>query len=167
MIESKIHNKEIEAFWAFIARSVDSIVSCLDGLDEEDLNWRPPTENANSLYVLPTHMMGNMEEVILGILCGQSVGNRQREHEFQVVGNSSEPIKQRWKELRKKITSTLAQLPPDALDREYIHPRRGKVTGRAILIIVATHAAEHNGQAKLTRDLLFTARGRPVPYREY
>jgi hypothetical protein len=112
-------------------------------------------------------MMGNMEEVILGVFCGQSMGNRQRESEFRVTGNSSEPIKQRWKELRGKISSNLAQLPPDALDLEYIHPRRGKITGRGILILVATHAAEHNGQAKLTRDLLFTTRGRPVPYREY
>lgn len=167
MTESKILNKEIETFWTFISRSVSSIVSCLDGLGEEDLNWRPPTENANSLYVLPMHMMGNMEEVILGVLCSQGTGNRQRESEFEVAGNSSEPVKRRWVELQEKITFSLAQLPPDALDREYIHPRRGKITGRGILIVVATHAAEHNGQAKLTRDLLFTARGRPVPYREY
>lgn len=167
MAESTIPNKEIETFWTFISRSVGSIVSCLDGLGEEDLNWRPPTENANSLYVLPTHIMGNMEEVILGVLCGRSIGDRQRESEFRIAGNSSEPVKQRWKELRDKIASNLAQLPPDALDREYIHPRRGKITGRGLLILVARHAAEHNGQAKLTRDLLFTARGRPVPYREY
>ena len=167
MAESNILNKEIETFWTFISRSVDSIVSCLDGLDVKDLNWRPPTENANSLYVLPTHMMGNMEEVILGVLCNQSTGNRERESEFRVTGNSSETVKQRWEELRGIIVSNLAQLPPDALDREYIHPRRGKITGRGLLILVATHAAEHNGQAKLTRDLLFTTRGRPVPYREY
>jgi hypothetical protein len=167
MIEQKVPDKEIGIFWAFISRSVNSIVSCLDGLDEEDLNWRPPSENANSLYVLPTHMMGNVEEVLLGILCSQDVANRQRESEFRAVGNSNEPIKQKWKELREKIASSLAQLPPDALDREYVHPRRGKITGREILIIVATHAAEQNGQAKLTRDLLFTIRGRPVPKREY
>lgn len=167
MDESKIPNKEIESFWTFIKSSVSSMVSCLDGLCEEDLNWRPPTENANSLHVIPTHMMGNMEEIILGILCGQRIGNRQRESEFRVTGNSSEPVKQRWKELQEKIAFNLAQLPPDAMDQEYIHPRRGKITGHEILIIVATHAAEHNGQAKLTRDLLFTARGKPVPYREY
>jgi hypothetical protein len=33
------------------------------------------------------------------------------------------------------------------------------VTGRAILIVVARHAAEHLGQAELTRDLLRAGRG--------
>ncbi|MBN1310607.1 MAG: hypothetical protein JXB30_04240 [Anaerolineae bacterium] len=47
------------------------------------------------------------------------------------------------------------------------HPRRGQMAGRAELIIVARHAAEHMGQAELTRDLLFSARGRELPRRRY
>lgn len=159
-------DREIDSFWRAIVSSVNHIVSCLEGLGEEDLNWKP-LGNANSLYVLPNHMMSNMEETILGVLCGQRVKARQREDDFRVIGSSLEPVQQRWRELQERIASSLAQLPQGALNKEYVHPRRGKLTGRDILIVVAKHAAEHFGQAQLTRDLLFTARGRPIPYREY
>ena len=152
--------REINVFWSYIRRPVDRIVECLDGLREEDLNWKP-LENANSLYVLATHMMGNLEEVVLGVLCGEGIGSRQRDSEFRVAGSSGETAKQRWKELQGRIASSLAQLPQDALDREYDHPRRGKLSGREILLIVVAHAAEHRGQADLTLDLLTAARGRP------
>jgi hypothetical protein len=39
------------------------------------------------------------------------------------------------------------------LGATYRHPRRGAISGREILIVVARHAAEHLGQAELTRDL--------------
>ena len=158
-------DKEIDSFWRPIASSLNHLVSCLDGLNEEDLNWRP-LDNANSLCVLPNHMMSNMEETILGVLCGQSMKARQREDDFKVIGSSIEPTKQKWHELQERIASSLAQLPPGALNKEYTHPRRGKITGRDILIVVAKHAAEHVGQAELTLDLLFTARGRPLPQRD-
>ena len=159
-------DKEVEFFWRYIVRSVDGIIACLDDLNEEDLNWRP-LDNANSLYVLPNHIMSNMEETILEILCGQGPSKRTREADFKVTGSSVEPVRQKWQELQKRIAANLAGLPPDALDKEYQHPRRGKITGRDILIIVARHAAEHMGQAQLTRDMLFKVRGRPIPIREY
>jgi hypothetical protein len=62
--------------------------------------------------------------------------------------------------LRPRLAEALANLPPGALDASYSHPRRGTVTGRDILIIVARHSAEHLGQAELTRDLLRAARER-------
>ena len=38
-------------------------------------------------------------------------------------------------------------------ERAEIHPRRGVLTGREVLLIVARHATEHLGRAELTRDL--------------
>lgn len=38
------------------------------------------------------------------------------------------------------------------------HPRRGIITGRDVLIVVARHAAEHWGEAQLTPSLM-KARG--------
>ena len=158
-------DKEVDSFWRFIVSSENHIIDCLDGLDEEDLNWRP-LDNANSLYVLATHMMGNMEEVILGTLCGQKI-SRRREEEFKVVGNSAEFVRQTWREAQERISSHLAKLSQVELNKEYDHPRRGKLTGRDILIVVVRHAAEHMGHAQLTRDLLFQARGRAIPQRTY
>lgn len=156
---------EIESLWGYIRRSVDRILSCLDGLGEDDLNWRP-LENANSLYVLAVHIIANVEANILGVLCLQNIV-RHRDEEFKARGSSIEPVLERWRDVQERISSHLAQLSSHDLDREYEHPRRGRVVGRDLLITIARHAAEHVGHAELTRDLLFTARGRALPEREF
>ena len=158
--------RDIDMLWRHITRSQEHLISCLEGLSEEDINWRP-LENANSLYVLATHMMSNMNETILATLCNQPMSKRKREEDFKAVGTSVESVRKRWNELRSKIESSLALLPPDALDKEYLHPRRGRIAGREILIVVAKHAAEHFGQAELTVDLLHKARGRPLRVHEF
>jgi hypothetical protein len=158
-------DKEIESFWGYIRSSVDRIISCLDGLNEADLNWRP-LDSANSLYVLAMHTIANVESNIIGVLCLQNI-KREREKEFKARGTSVGPIRKRWREVQESIASHLAKLTSKDLDKEYKHPRRDKVTGRDILIIVARHAAEHVGHAELTRDLLYTARGRALPEREF
>ena len=157
--------KEIESLWNYIRRSIDRILSCLDGLEEDDLNWHP-IDSANSVYVLAVHMIANVEANILGVLCSQDI-IRHREEEFKARGSSVEPVRQKWLDVQERISSQLAPLSSRDLDREYEHPRRGKVTGRDLLITLARHAAEHVGHAELTRDLLFTARGRPLPEREF
>jgi uncharacterized damage-inducible protein DinB len=156
--------REIEWCWRLTVGAVDRIVACLNGLTEEDLNWRP-VENANSLFVLATHTMANVEENILGILCGQTV-KRERDEEFKAQGAEAGPLAQRWRDLKERASSCLARLGPSELDREYDHRRRGRVTGREQLVVVACHAIEHRGQAELTRDLLFASRGRPLPPRD-
>jgi uncharacterized damage-inducible protein DinB len=158
-------DKEIELLWGYIRRSVDRILSCLDGLEEDDLNWRP-LENANSLYVLAVHMIANVEANILGVLCFQNIV-RHRDEEFKARGSSIEPVQKKWRDVQESISLHLAQLSSSDLDKEYTHPRRGKITGRDLLITIARHAAEHVGHAELTRDLLFTARGRALPEREF
>jgi hypothetical protein len=158
-------DKEIESLWGYISRSVDRILSCLEGLEEDDLNWRP-LENANSLYILAVHVIANVEANILGVLCLQEI-NRHREEEFKAHGISIVPVLQRWRNVQKRVTSCLAKFTSDDLDKEYNHPRRGRITGRALLITIARHAAEHVGHAELTRDLLFNARGRALPEREF
>jgi len=158
-------DKEIESLWRYTRRSVDRILSCLEGLEADDLNWRP-LENANSLYVLAVHMIANVEANILGVLCLQKI-NRHREGEFTARGSSIEPVQQRWRDVQERISSYLEKLSSNDLDKEYMHPRRGKITGRDMLITIARHAAEHVGHAELTRDLLFTTRGRTLPEREF
>jgi hypothetical protein len=158
-------DKKIESLWGFIKSSVDRIISCLDGLNEADLNWRP-LENASSLYVLAIHTIGNVELNILGVLCRQNIV-RHRDEEFEARGSSVETVLQRWREVQERISSQLARLSSIDLDKEYEHPRRSKITGRDLLITIARHAAEHVGHAELTRDLLYTARGRALPEREF
>lgn len=142
-------------YWRFITSSVDRLLACLDGLDEAALNWRP-LPNANSLYVLATHMLGNIEETVWGLVCGQPVV-RDRDAEFSATGHDAPLLQTRWQTLQTHIAHHLAQLPSSTLEQEHLHPRRGPLTGWAILLIVARHAAEHLAHAELTRDLLLAA----------
>lgn len=148
--------EEALIFWRYIASSLDRLVGCLEGLSAEDLNWRPTAPGANSLVALAVHTLGNAEENLRETLAGHAVG-RDREAEFAVRDVSAGTLVTRWQILRLELPALLADLPADALDRTYAHPRRGTLTGREILIVVARHAAEHLGQAELTRDLLRAA----------
>ena len=107
--------QETDLFWGFISRSIERIIACLDGLPEDDLNWRP-LANANSLYVLANHILGTTEENILGVLCGQPT-QRQREAEFTAQGTSVEPLQLKWLDLQKRVKQGLEQLPPGELER--------------------------------------------------
>jgi hypothetical protein len=155
---------ELESFLGGIFSSIDSVVGCLEGLDERELNWRPPAPETNSLYAIATHVLGNAEENILGTLCGIPV-ERHRELEFKACGSSSALVRERWRRLQERIRNAVANLAPSALDRQREHPRRGPLTGREVLLIVARHAAEHWGQAQLTRDLLKAEAGAPAERR--
>lgn len=156
---------EIDSFWGFISRSIERIMECLDGLAEDDLNWSP-LENANSLFVIATHILGTAEENILGVLCGQSI-QRRREAEFAIQAGGVESIRSNWLELRERIKRSLESLPPGELTRERKHPRRGGLTGHEVFMVLARHAAEHMGHAELTRDLLFAKHGKTPPSRTY
>lgn len=151
--------------WSYISGSIEQLLKCLDGLSSKDLNWYP-IESANSLYVLATHVLGNVEENIIEILYGQKV-NRIREDEFKASGDSIEPILSKWSDLQIRVKDCIKNLSPENLTSVRKHPRRGELSGWEILVIVARHTAEHMGQAKLTRDLLFVNQGKPLPMRKY
>ena len=145
-------SREIDLFWEKIRNTVDELVGCLEALDSDALDWRP-LDDASSLYALATHTIGNVRHSFLNVLCGLPV-TRERDAEFMVSGGSAAEIEARWNELTVQISDAIEELPATELDRERDHPRRGSISGRELLIVVARHAAEHYGQAQLTRDLL-------------
>ena len=144
--------REIDLYWHKITETVDELVACLEGLDGEALDWKP-LDDANSLYVLATHTMGNVRHNLLNVLCGLPI-TRDRDAEFVVSGGSAAEIEARWNELKARISSAIEDLPAAEMDRERDDPNRGIITGRELLLFVARHAAEHYGQAQLTRDLV-------------
>ena len=144
--------REVDIFWHRIRHTVDELVACLEGLDGDSLNWSP-LDDANSLYVLATHTMGNVRHNLLNVLCGLPI-TRDRDAEFVATGGSAAEIEARWNELKARIEEAIEDLPAAELDRDRRHPHRGVITGREVLAVVAGHAAEHYGQAQLTRDLV-------------
>ncbi len=146
------NSSEVDLYWHKIRNSVDELVACLEGLDSDALNWKP-LDDANSLYVLATHTMGNVRHNFLNILCGRDI-TRDRDSEFAAMGKSAAEVEAGWNALQGRISEAIQELPPGDLDRIRDDPQRGKITGRELMIIVARHAAEHFGQAQLTRDLV-------------
>lgn len=71
---------------------------------------------------------------------------------------SSAAIRAQWFDLRRRLAVAIGSLSSVDMARLRVHPRRGSITGREVLLVVARHAAEHLGQAELTRDLWLGAR---------
>jgi hypothetical protein len=147
---------EIEVFRRYIVSSVAHLLDCLDGLTVEQINWKPPAPEANSLYVLAIHTMANTEENVLGVVCGLPI-DRSHAQEFGASGSSVEPLRNRLGELSDRMRQELARLAPEAMECARPHPRRGSITAREVLLVAARRAAEHYGQALLTRDLALAA----------
>ncbi len=144
------------ATWEYAVRSVDRLLHCVDDLSPTELNWRPlPT--ANSIYVLATHMIGNIEETVYGTICGQPV-QRDREAEFQAQGSDSATLLADWTQLQAQIKAILYRFTATELAQLRTHPRRGALSANQILTVVARHAAEHLAQAELIRELLLAMR---------
>nr|HMS60256.1 DUF664 domain-containing protein [Tepidiformaceae bacterium] len=77
-----------------------------------------------------------------------------REAEFETGDRDPEVLRTDWVALRAGVTAAFEPLTSAALDDLREHPRRGAIPVREILLVVARHAAEHAGQAELTRQLV-------------
>ncbi|MCC6386694.1 MAG: DinB family protein [Dehalococcoidia bacterium] len=142
---------EIELFVTRTLRECDRIVAALGGLTRERANWRP-VDGANSIAMLASHMPGNIREVLLGTVAGEAV-TRDRDAEFEPGDRDPAALVAEWEKLRARVLAAFEAMPGDVLDEVREYPRRGAITVREILLVVARHAAEHAGQAELTRQL--------------
>ena len=75
-----------------------------------------------------------------------------RDEEFVARGDMA-PIRARWDAVRRKIVETIDSMPPGRLDDAVPKPSRIR-TIHGVLVHAVAHAAEHAGQAELTRDLI-------------
>ncbi len=143
---------EIEMYCRAISASLSRLISCVEGLNDRAMDWRPDAPETNSLAVLAAHVMGNAEENVVEIACGKPV-SRDRDAEFSVKGGSAGTIAGRARQVGARIHEALDRLSAAELDIAHEHPRRGRITAREALLVAARHAAEHVGQMELTRDL--------------
>ena len=134
---------EGESFQRYLLSSLDRLVELFDGLSAEQLNWRPPACEANSVYALASHMLANAKENIFTVLCELRDSDRDRDADF-AVADSPDALIAQWRELRAELVLALEQLSPGDLERARTHGARENVTGRDILLITARHAAEAN-----------------------
>lgn len=133
-----------------LLEEVERVLSAADGLDATQLSWAP-TKGANSLLVLAAHTVGAAERhVVRSIGGGEVTGTR--DEEFVARGDMA-PIRARWDAVRRKIVETIDSMPPGRLDDAVPKPSRIR-TIHGVLVHAVAHAAEHAGQAELTRDLI-------------
>jgi steroid delta-isomerase-like uncharacterized protein len=150
---------ETEVWIQALAELMGAVGRRIEGLNERQMNWRPSMPDANSLYAIATHLMGNSAAWVLGIICGQDV-TRDRDAEFRATGGSAEEVANRAKQLSAEFARALRSLPTSALD-EVRTPRppllgvgqADPLTVREGLLRVLLHGRLHIGHMELTRDL--------------
>ncbi len=138
------------ALWTTLEGLHREMGNTLPGLPADALNWQP-TEGANSLYVLATHVAG-AERYWLGEVVGGQPQRRDREAEFRARGNdASAPLRALYDagELSRQVLMSLRpeswMEPRTARGREY-------TLGWCVLHAIE-HAALHLGHMQLTRQL--------------
>lgn len=133
-----------------LVHEVERVIGATDGLSAAQLAWAPVAKEANSLIVLAAHTVGAAERHILVNIAGRAPG-RTRDEEFADAGDSA-AIQARWNEVKRGVVEVLNSLPPGRLDEDVPGPVSRSV--HAMIVHAIAHAAEHAGQAELTRDLL-------------
>jgi hypothetical protein len=150
---------EVDSYTKELRRLFDKLAVSLDGLSERQLNWHPPAAEANSIYAIATHTLGNARAWILGICCGQPI-ERDRPAEFRASGPEGALLVENSRALLEEIELSLRALAPDSLE-QLREPRQQlwgagtaePVTGREAILHAISHAAEHVGHIGVTRDL--------------
>ncbi len=138
-----------------LVREIERVLTSTDGLSAAQLAWTPAAKGANSLLVLAAHTVGAAERHILVNIAGRAPGGT-RDEEFAAKANIG-AIRQRWEGVKRGIVEVLDGLPPARLEEDLPGPVSVRSVNAMIVHAIA-HAAEHAGQAELTRDLV-KARG--------
>jgi hypothetical protein len=134
-----------------LMREVDRVIGATEGLSAAQLAWTPAAKSANSLLVLAAHTVGAAERHILVNIAGRKPSGT-RDEEFVAKADIA-GIRARWDTVRIGIVDVLDNLPPGRLDDDLPGPVSTRSV-QAMIVHAMAHAAEHAGQAELTRDLV-------------
>lgn len=133
-----------------LVREVERVIGATDGLSAEQLAWAPAAKDANSLIVLVAHTVGAAERhILVNIAARKPSGTRDEEFAARV---DIAGVRSRWDAVKRGIVEVLDNLPPGRLDDDLPGPTATRSV-HAMIVHAIAHAAEHAGQAELTRDL--------------
>lgn len=152
-------NGELETYGRYLTERIQAIGSSLDGLAYQELNRAPDLPDANSPFVIATHILGSTRAWVLGIVCGQDL-RRDRAAEFGAQGSYDE-LTAAAKRLSADIERALVSLDPATLDDRVTPPQElwgeseaHEITRRDGLAHMLEHAGMHLGHIHITRQLL-------------
>lgn len=143
-------SEEAAQFWRYIAGSLDRLMALVAEQPNSVLQFRPPAAEANSILGLARHTLANARDNLLGVMQGNP-GGRDRQREFADLEPAA--LLELWSVLRAEMEEVMTTLSAHMLAERVEHGWRGPIARREVVIVVARHAAEHLGQAELTRDL--------------
>jgi DinB family protein len=158
---------EIETYARELGWILDQVSSALGGLTAAQLDWRPSTGAANSLYAIASHVVGSTRVYALGFGCGRPVA-RDRAAEFAAAGADPGELVATIRQLARELDAALAALPPAELDMRIVpaqelwgtgQPR--EISRRDALVESIRHGALHLGELRLTRDLAVRSAASP------
>ncbi len=133
-----------------LIREIDRVIGASDGLSAAQLAWTPGAKGTNSLLIIAAHTVGAAERHILVNIAGRKPSGT-REEEFEAKADIA-GVRARWETVKRGIVDVLDNLPPGRLDDDLVGPVSTRSV-QAMIIHAIAHAAEHAGQAELTRDI--------------
>lgn len=140
-----------QSLWEQYQRIHNEIFKWSEGLTDDQLNWRPPAKDSNSIGNLMSHILGAEMFSIVERIGGQAVG-RDRSAEFSNRVTRTALI-QRRTEVERRVGETLQKLTPADFERVVSAPG-GETTIDKFLVYLVSHLSGHMGQVILTRKLL-------------
>jgi uncharacterized damage-inducible protein DinB len=149
---------EIAAYTSQLKSLLDRLCETVQGLDEAQLNRRPPIDGANSAYVVMTHTLGNARAWVLGIACGRLI-ERDRPAEFRASGRDGSALLAEAQRLSDEIAAAMAALSPSDLEQRVVpaaslwgEGEPHEISRREAVLHVIEHASIHLGHLQMTRD---------------
>src|SRR5579884_2144022 len=146
---------EGEYYAISIETLVNDILAALQGLSDEQANWRPPADPTNSMYAITAHIIGSTGRWLTKNVAQQE-DNSDREAEFRSSGPIA-PLRERLKDATANARKLLTSLP----ESEFGAPRRFMMGGqqmewpvRQCVLHVIEHLGTHLGHLQLTRQLV-------------
>ena len=144
-----------QGFWEQYQRIHNEIFKWSEGLSDDQLNWRPPAKDGNSIGNLMSHILGAEMFSIVERIGGQAVG-RDRPAEFN-DRVTRDALAQRRTEVERRVGEALEKLTPADFERVVSAPV-GETTVDKFLVYLVSHLSGHMGQVILTRKLLDASR---------
>jgi hypothetical protein len=147
----------IQAARAVLALAVNDMRPAIEGLPPEALNWKPASDDSNSIAVLATHSMLSARSWI-AIAVGAPRPHRDRDAEFLARAADAESLLALVDWLRAECERMLDE--DEVIDWTAMRPTHDRPGGRPAqapaawaLLHALEHLREHAGHISLTRQL--------------
>ena len=140
----KVDRAFIDTSRFFISGCLNNVDHCLNLLSNEDIWWRPNAES-NSIGNLLLHVLGSLNQWILGGIGGAKV-HRERQQEFgQRTPIPNADLLSRLNSTRNDVDRVISGLDPAKLSNK-MHAAGKEITWMFAIFLMTQHLSMHTGQ---------------------